>query len=529
MNQYRLIFNEEKLEESYKQLELKNTTDEYMEYKCKRMNNNYNYIVRRFTQHDINNEKFLNVRRIKLYNILPVLDLFQQDNALASLDYESYSLQSNIDHMDQVEKIYVASLVGITLQELCKRKLPFLINAQRVIIIGSHVCFQQIDFQSNKTVTAEESFKSYLDLIDQMGLTSEGDDFNTVIDSFLEQQDVNIGLTEELPYVELLYKMFQFQNEKSIVSYQANSFVYVFDTPEFLKTVPGISSRTVMKSAKLDIGENLDYLILCSQRELEFMENFKKYEPFACCFAYFRIQNQLYLFMELYPTDLENVFKKHEEIYDRNLKDLCCQLAFAIRQLHRHQILHRDLKPANLFLSHEDLDRAQLKIADFDHSTVIDEKIDGCIQERTGLTSSTGYEPPETGLINYTYTSDIWQIGMIFYQIANQGEYPIEHPSLYWTEQRYSEECAYEKIKETLANKNVDDNFIRLIADCLSYDPKLRPTSDTLITRLEQCFEDFEFDNEETLQSTHQFSLIESFGQLLSKSQPIRLIKSGYL
>lgn len=57
MNQYRLIFNEEKLEESYKQLELKNTTDEYMvilsyymkEYKCKRMNNNYNYIVRRFT------------------------------------------------------------------------------------------------------------------------------------------------------------------------------------------------------------------------------------------------------------------------------------------------------------------------------------------------------------------------------------------------------------------------------------------------------------------------------------------------
>ena len=50
----------------------------------------------------------------------------------------------------------------------------------------------------------------------------------------------------------------------------------------------------------------------------------------------------------------------------------------AIRLLHKHRILHRDLKPANLFLSHEDLDRAQLNIADFDHSTKMEDDVETC-------------------------------------------------------------------------------------------------------------------------------------------------------
>ncbi|CAD8114330.1 unnamed protein product [Paramecium primaurelia] len=526
MNQSIIHFNEERLEDTYIQLELKKTTNEYMEFKCRRTTNDYNYIIRRFTKQNINNERFLKLRKIKLYNILPALDLYLQENSMASPDYQEYSLENNLEHMDNNEKVFVASLVGITLQELCKRKLPFLIKPDKVIIIGKHVCFQQIDFEFGRIITPEESFQSFIDLISWMGLECNGDDFQETIDYFLVQQNVNIGLTESLPYVEILQQIFQFANDQSMVDDKANSFVYVFDTPDFLKTIPGISNRTVMKSAKLDIADNKDYLILCSQRELEIMENFRKYEPFAYYFAYFRIQDQLYLFMELYPTDLSKTFE-NSEIYDRNVKDLCCQLAFAIRQLHKHRILHRDLKPANLFLSHEDLDRAQLKIADFDHSTTIEDAPEYCNQILTGLTSSTNYEPPETGQSNYTYTSDIWQIGMIFYQIANQGIYPVDHSSLFWTEDRYKEECTYEKIKQTLADKNIEDDFIKLIADCLSFNPQDRPNADTLITRLEQCFEDFVFENEETLQSTHQINLIESFGQLLSKSQPLRFTKSG--
>lgn len=57
-----------------------------------------------------------------------------------------------------------------------------------------------------------------------------------------------------------------------------------------MKTIPGLSNKTVLKSTKIDNSEtDSDYLIKCADRELKMMENFKKYEPFASCFAYFRI------------------------------------------------------------------------------------------------------------------------------------------------------------------------------------------------------------------------------------------------
>lgn len=68
----------------------------------------------------------------------------------------------------------------------------------------------------------------------------------------------------------------------------SNSYVYEFDTPEFMKLNPKLTARTVLKSSKLDIGDEV-YLAKSAQRELEIMESFQQYEPFVSCFAYYRI------------------------------------------------------------------------------------------------------------------------------------------------------------------------------------------------------------------------------------------------
>ena len=82
-----------------------------------------------------------------------------------------------------------------------------------------------------------------------------------------------------------------------------------------------------MKSLKLDLYEaDQEYLLTTSQRELEIMENFKKYEPLVSCYAYFRVQKQLYLFMERYPQVLSNIL--HEITDERHCIELCCQLGF---------------------------------------------------------------------------------------------------------------------------------------------------------------------------------------------------------
>lgn len=45
-----------------------------------------------------------------------------------------------------------------------------------------------------------------------------------------------------MPYAEFLEEIFLFQNCESMVKETANSFVYVFDTPDFLKTIPGLAA-----------------------------------------------------------------------------------------------------------------------------------------------------------------------------------------------------------------------------------------------------------------------------------------------
>ena len=39
-------------------------------------------------------------------------------------------------------------------------------------------------------------------------------------------------------------------------------------------------------------------------------------------------------------------------------------------------------------------------------------------------------------------------------------------------------DCSYEKIKEKLKDKDLDDAFIRVIATCLSFNSRDRPNSD---------------------------------------------------
>lgn len=97
-----------------------------------------------------------------------------------------------------------------------------------------------------------------------------------------------LGPSENMPYADFLTQIFDFQNVKELAEPMANSYVYEFDTPDFMKTIPGLSQKIVLKSSKLDIADE-EYLILSSQRELEIMEMFQKYEPFVACFAYFRI------------------------------------------------------------------------------------------------------------------------------------------------------------------------------------------------------------------------------------------------
>ena len=59
------------------------------------------------------------------------------------------------------------------------------------------------------------------------------------------------------------------------------------------------------------------------------MESVDKDESFVTCYAYFRINNQLFHFYERYPLTLEEAIKTNE-IYFRNAAEISVEIAALI-------------------------------------------------------------------------------------------------------------------------------------------------------------------------------------------------------
>lgn len=58
----------------------------------------------------------------------------------------------------------------------------------------------------------------------------------------MSEAGIYLGPSENMPYVEFLDKIFQFANVENIVDTSANSYVYCFDTPDFMKTtIPNLT------------------------------------------------------------------------------------------------------------------------------------------------------------------------------------------------------------------------------------------------------------------------------------------------
>jgi serine/threonine protein kinase len=91
---------------------------------------------------------------------------------------------------------------------------------------------------------------------------------------------------------------------------------------------------------------------------------------------------------------------------------ICTGVLHGLNHLHRQRMLHRDLKPANVLLS-----GTVPKITDFGSMNLLGEGNDFATASR----HSALYVPPEgwEDPSRYTFSSDIYQVGMILYELVN--------------------------------------------------------------------------------------------------------------
>ena len=113
--------------------------------------------------------------------------------------------------------------------------------------------------------------------------------------------------------------------------------------------------------------------------------------------------------------DLANAVKtaraKSEHFSETNVMQWFVQICMSLEYIHRRKILHRDLKTQNIFLTKNNT----LKLGDFGISKVLENTNDHAMT----VQGTPYYMSPEVCQNKpYTYTSDVWALGCILYELC---------------------------------------------------------------------------------------------------------------
>lgn len=202
--------------------------------------------------------------------------------------------------------------------------------------------------------------------------------------------------------------------------------------------------------------------------------------------------NHIYIVQELAQSDLSQITRKNKQftpIAPTTLKQYLFSVVQALACLHSQGILHLDVKASNVLLMRDGI----VKLTDFSLSARNE------WNRSRGSPGTQTHRSPEIWLgKGYSYPSDIWSLGVTFYEIAYgdfifpyQGKLSKEHSRerclnciIDWAKRKPQPETVkYEPtpfrfipFSLNIEYINGDPSLNELIVSMLSFDPKRRPT-----------------------------------------------------
>ena len=203
-------------------------------------------------------------------------------------------------------------------------------------------------------------------------------------------------------------------------------------------------------------------------------------------FDIFDTLNSVYFIYEYLPYGTLRSFlldKKAQLTFSKEL--FISQLSNAISHLHSLGIVHRDIKPDNLLINYTKGNYI-IKLIDFGLGKIISK-----YEYTTEPFGSLAYSAPEiVEEKKYSYSPDIWSIGMIAYFIINQKDpfYEWKMNMSYIKEliREGNIQCLFAK-KEMLISKDKSNSFLfQVMKKCLV--KKNRPSIEELIRSINELY-----------------------------------------
>jgi len=150
-------------------------------------------------------------------------------------------------------------------------------------------------------------------------------------------------------------------------------------------------------------------------------------------------------------------------------------IAKGMEHLHSRQVIHRDLKTHNLLLDY----LLNVKVTDFGTSKVLDKTIPTFTEVGT-----SGYTAPEIfGPSGYSYKADVFSYGIILWELVDRGRSKNPLTGI-WTNY-YEKVSSGERPRISKRIQTLCPQYVSLVQDCWSFDPKKRPSFKEICMRLE--------------------------------------------
>ncbi|MEM9983238.1 MAG: serine/threonine-protein kinase, partial [Bacteroidota bacterium] len=164
------------------------------------------------------------------------------------------------------------------------------------------------------------------------------------------------------------------------------------------------------------------------------------------------------------------------------------QVVSAINYAHQNLVVHRDLKPSNVLVNTQ----GNVKLLDFGIAKLLDKSDQEAIETQTHVKLLTpNYASPEqiSGQ-NITVASDIYQLGLLFYELLTEEKaFDLNQKSLSEKERIILEQPPSSPSKKAPAylQKNIKKDLDTIVLTCLQKDPKRRYSSaDQLLADIER-------------------------------------------
>ncbi|TNN65069.1 Tyrosine-protein kinase JAK2 [Liparis tanakae] len=229
------------------------------------------------------------------------------------------------------------------------------------------------------------------------------------------------------------------------------------------------------------------------EREIEILkslqhENIVKYK--GVCYSAGR--RNLRLVMEYLPFgSLRDYLIKHKDRFDFNkLLHYASQICKGMDYLATKRYIHRDLATRNILVESE----MRVKIGDFGLTKVLPHDKEYYTVREPGESPIFWYAPESLTESKFSVGSDVWSFGVVLYELFTFSDKHCSPPAVFMDKmgnEKQGQMIVYHLIDllkqgyRLPAPENCPKEIHRIISQCWSSEPRLRPTFKTLLHSVE--------------------------------------------